>query len=119
MPSFKTEDIRHQWDDIRLSFKLKTIVGMVEVCFNKWLSKACVITSIYRPDDKGVHGHWRGVDVRTRNILKREAKEIEKYINYVWIYDPERPELNVALFHDSGLGEHLHLQIHNNTTLRR
>ena len=41
--------------------------------------------------------------------------KITDEINKYWIYDPERPEKKVAIYHDAGSGKHIHLQVHPNT----
>ena len=74
-----------------------------------------VITCGHRPNDSGVHGTnpCRGLDIRSwvfTNPLK-----ITQHINEEWKYDFERPEINCAVFHDSGSGKHIHLQVHDNT----
>lgn len=71
------------------------------------------ITSLYRIGDNGVHGTLplRAIDLR----YNRKSKKIEKYLNNNWIYDSERPGLNVAWVHDSGQGIHTHLQVHPRT----
>jgi len=81
-----------------------------------------VITSAYRPGDKGVHGYFRGLDMRCRNASLGHA--IEDYVNERYEYDPKRPpalgfKLNCALWHkvENG-GYHLHLQVHPNTKKR-
>ena len=78
-----------------------------------------VITSAYRGGDKGVHGTdpCRAVDIRSW-IFSNPTK-VTARINQDWEYDPERPEMIVALYHDIGKGEHIHLQVHNNTRRRR
>ena len=76
-----------------------------------------VVTSAYRPEDPGVHGDHRGLDLRCRNIAKGE--EVEAAVNERWEYDPERPSKKCALYHDAGSGIHLHLQVHPNTRRRQ
>jgi len=76
------------------------------------------ITSLYRIGDKGVHGQLplRGVDLRIGRWHSEDR--IERTINEAWIYDPERPEMRVAIYHNVGLGAHLHLQVHDKTERR-
>ena len=76
------------------------------------------ITSLYRMQDDGPHGTLplRAMDLRLRNTEIGEA--LEKLINDQWQYDPDRPHMNCALFHDTGAGEHLHLQVHPKTQKR-
>ena len=82
-----------------------------------WLTERyeVVITSGYRHKDKGVHGTvpCRGVDIRS-NIFDN-PKELVGIINDVWIYDTNRKDMRCAMLHDTGSGEHIHLQVHPNT----
>ena len=77
-----------------------------------------VVTSAYRPGDKGVHGQLpcRGLDLRCRN--KVVGTEVMKRTNEKWVYDPERLDYQVCVAHDQGNGYHIHLQVHPNTQLR-
>lgn len=78
-----------------------------------------VITSAYRQGDKGVHGQMplRGLDLRCRSMLI--GNHVAGWVNRRWQYDPERPEKECALCHDTGRGLHLHFQSHPNTVLDR
>ena len=83
-----------------------------------WLTEVynrTVITCGYRPDDSGVHGTnpCRGLDIRSW-VFTNPIK-VTQHINEMFQYDPERPEMNCAVFHDSGSGNHIHLQVHDNT----
>lgn len=74
-----------------------------------------VITSAYRPHDDGVHGTipCRAVDLRSWAFDFPQT--VCDYINRTWTYDPERPEMKCAIFHDVGYGKHIHLQVHPRT----
>lgn len=74
------------------------------------------ITSAFRHGDKGVHGVGRGLDFRSREMTEDQINQICFDINSRWQYDPDRPEKVCLLFHDTGKGPHLHLQVHPNTT---
>jgi len=76
------------------------------------------ITSLYRIDDGGVHGTLplRGLDVRCHDRTVGGA--VEDYANTMWVYDPGRPHLRVCQAHDSGMGFHLHFQVHPKTIRR-
>lgn len=75
-----------------------------------------VITSLWRKE--GVHGTipLRAVDLRCRNMA--HGREIERWVNDKWIYDPTREGFEVCLYHDTGQGIHLHVQVDEHT-LRR
>lgn len=60
----------------------------------------------------------RANDIRSWFYRTDKAHEIESAINRRWIYDPLRPEKDVAWIHDSGEGEHFHIQTHPNTIRR-
>lgn len=73
------------------------------------------ITSPHRIGDHGVHGQLplRAFDLRCR--LKTMGEAVADHINNNWLYDPIRPELNVAVLHGAGANLHLHIQVHHNT----
>jgi len=75
------------------------------------------ITSLYRHGDKGVHGAipLRGVDIGCSDEL--HGIEIEKAINALWQYDPNRTKLKCCIYHKnrSNDGKHLHFQVHPST----
>lgn len=76
------------------------------------------ITSGHRHGDTGVHGTdpLRAVDLRSR--IFQQPKAIEVGINKAWEYDPERPEKQVAWWHQAESGYHIHIQVHDNTRRR-
>ena len=79
----------------------------------------CVITSAYRPNDSGVHGHMRGLDNRSWCYPPDKAQAIIRQINSRWGYDPQRPKLQCAQIHTArGGAEHIHLQVNPNTRRR-
>ena len=49
------------------------------------------------------------------------GKAIEKEVNKVWTYDPDRPRFKVCKFHGPEVGQpwHLHFQVHSKTRKRR
>ena len=75
------------------------------------------ITSLYRMNDGGVHGTLplRGVDLRMRD--ESIGHELEKYINFKWMYSVEIGK-QCALLHGRGFNLHLHIQTHKDTRLR-
>jgi len=79
-----------------------------------------VVTCSYR---EKLHKHdLHGViPVRAKDIRSwcyNDPEEVEKAINSRWVYDPNRTYKRVALYHDSGKGPHIHLQVHPNTRRR-
>ena len=74
-----------------------------------------IITSLYRIGDPNIHGTLplRAIDLRCRT--QKLGVLIADMINAHWKYDPDRPEMVVAIFHDTGRGYHLHIQVHENT----
>jgi len=93
---------------------LKILVYEVE----RVLGKEVTITSIYRINDDGVHGTLpcRGIDIREKN--KYIGKYVERHINEMFLYDPNRPDKKCCWFHDVGKGVHIHLQSHPKTIWR-
>lgn len=78
-----------------------------------------LITSASRPGDSGVHGALpvRGLDLRCRD--QALGRRVERAVRAAWVYDPARPWLHAALYHDAGSGLHLHLQVCDETTPRQ
>lgn len=109
---FKYRKLKNHWKTLEnINPQLVEIVKEVELVLGD-----IVITSIFRNGDPGVHGVWRGVDVRANDISTDKAKEAEKRINTLWTYDPSRSQYNVALLHGEGSNRHLHLQNHPKTS---
>ena len=92
---------------------LIVIVREVSNRYDLW-----TITCGSRPGDIRCHGMipLRALDLRCRD--KELGKLIEHHTNEAWIYDPNRPSKRVCIFHDTGFGYHLHLQVHPATQRR-
>ena len=60
----------------------------------------------------------RAIDFRISHVPFQTAQRATDRLNEIFIYDPERPAMQVALLHDAGSGNHLHIQVHANTTRR-
>ncbi len=81
-------------------------------------------TETYRPKQHAndLHGTvpLRAIDLRSwaYNGGVERAKKIEKDINEVWEYDPQRVRKKVAILHDTGKGIHFHIQSHPRTRRR-
>ena len=86
----------------------------------RWIAQewgAIFYTEGYRkkrhPND--LHGEIpvRAVDLRSRIYAVPDL--VAEKINNEWVYDPERPEMKVCVYHDTGEGLHFHIQVHPNT----
>lgn len=77
-----------------------------------------VITSAYREGDHGVHGTvpCRGLDIRS--FIYEKPRHIVDVLNETFSYDFQRPGMKAAMYHDSGHGRHIHLQVHDHTVQR-
>ena len=91
-----------------------------------WGRKAIVVTSLWRKDDPGVHGHGRGLDLRMNEdhggvslgveggLSLRQTNELDTFLGKVFL--PYRG-WQAAKYHDHcitkphGTGPHLHLQV--------
>lgn len=95
-----------------------------------------IVTSAWRPtrihsNDSGIHTTipLRAFDLRSHRWVEDEddghyesifgvlPERIRDAVNHCWQYDKYRPHLKVCVFHDTGKGWHLHMQVHPNTTL--
>ena len=74
------------------------------------------LTSLYRRiGDSGVHGTMplRAIDLSCTD--EHIGNRVAEIINEKYQYDRRRPHKKCAIFHDTGLGPHIHLQVHPNT----
>ena len=55
----------------------------------------------------------RAFDIRS--WVFKDPQAVTDNINQHWKYDPDRMDMNVAIYHDVGRGKHIHLQVHDNT----
>jgi len=56
----------------------------------------------------------RGLDIRSRIYM--DPGKLCSQINAAWSYDPVRPLKPCALYHNTGRGNHIHLQVCTETT---
>ena len=138
---FKHDSDRAQWDmgiretgidDVEVPDKFHphlrvmmwVIVGYARS--KGWATNAIVVTSLWRTDDPGVHGHGRGVDLRmaedhqqrsratTGGLSLRQTEELDTYLGKVF---PPYRGWHEDRYHDCcitkphGTGPHLHLQV--------
>lgn len=106
--NFKSDDLADEWQALSLlnpglMFRVMSFAAGMP-------GETITITSILRKDDKGVHGVWRGVDVRTSGLDAVKVAAVVKKLNSVFKYDPKRPAMVTFMVHDVGQGNHLHIQ---------
>ena len=123
---FETPRIESEWRQVRLRPPLRMMALDASVqAENRW-RWPLMLTCIYRTPEEdralgghGVHPLWRALDVRTRDRDPLVVADLAEHVNRLWIYDPTRPTYQVAIFEkDSPHGQHLHFQVHPNTTQR-
>jgi hypothetical protein len=109
---FKEHPLNTEWMspllDSRLKFIIYALAGFVWESFGKPIT----ITSIYRAGDKGVHGYWRGIDIRSIYFTDDEIKEIKDFLNTNIVYGDNVH--NTCVYHDVGQGIHFHIQVSSN-----
>jgi len=105
--------LTHQWHS-----KLIEVLLWIKVRYSE-----VIITSGYRsskihPKDSGIHCTipLRAFDMRS-NVFD-DPQAIADDINNAFIYDPDRPLLEVVVYHDTGNGLHFHIQVHDHTIYR-
>ncbi len=100
----------------QMKFIHPTLITVVDDFEKEFGSKR--VTSLHRMHDPGIHGTLplRAIDIGEQNGAVGVI--LENWLNTRWVYDPDRPTLNVALYHDVGRGKHLHVQVHKNTKRR-
>jgi hypothetical protein len=122
MLRFVSERQEREWNDSRLSGRVKEIVTEAsEYALERW-GWNFTITSIYRTpaedaalNASGIHVDWRAVDVRTREQSQAAIDDVTRYINGKWSYDPTRPNMKVCFSEPHGTGPHGHYQVHPRT----
>ena len=122
---YKSSRVQMEWDGPSLSPLLKSIVEDAEQFSQIAFDKDLFITCIWRSqtEDKalsgtGVHVFWKAIDVRAASWNDPEAESMVNRTNLNWIYDPSRPEMEVAFYKEHGDGFHVHYQVHPNTKPR-
>lgn len=60
----------------------------------------------------------RAIDFRISHVPFQTAERVTDKLNSAFIYDPARPAMLVAILHDAGSGNHLHVQVHTGTARR-
>lgn len=66
----------------------------------------------------GIHSDgppWRAMDVGGAELDQDHLDKIAEFVNTVWMYDRNRPNLKCAVSKPHGTGKHIHLQVHKRT----
>ena len=114
MIKFKSDIIAAQFDS--MDERLRHIVYALSGFVWERYAKQITLTSIFRSGDPGVHGCWRGCDVRVKPVGVNsmftflEIKEIERFLDH-YVYDESRPLLKSYVIHGDKGQVHLHLQV--------
>ena len=123
MIKFVSIEVGLEFNNDKLDAKVRAIALLACAYVYYRFQEPLYITSIYRPEDtESAHGWWRAVDAdNDAGLTFKEKQKVCDYINSLFVYDPERPEKVVCLYHTvkGRGGDHIHLQSHPNTTLRR
>jgi hypothetical protein len=125
MLRFVSERQEREWNDPRLSSRVKEVVTeAAEYAEQNW-GWNFTITSIFRTaaedaalNASGIHVGWRAVDVRTRGQIREAIDDVTRHINRRWAYDPQRPHMKVCFAEPHGTGPHGHYQVHPRTRRR-
>lgn len=125
MITFVSERVESEWNDPRLSKRVRDIVIEAATFAEQQYGWNFTLTSIYRTpaedaaiNASGIHTYWRAVDVRIRGRAQAEVNGVADYINGRYAYDPARPAMKVCFKEPHGTGPHAHYQVHPNTKRR-
>lgn len=125
---YMTDQLKAEFNDQGLNPILKMIVLATAGYVSQKYEEPVYVTSVYRPissnptDTKSTHNFWRAVDVDNDAGLDSEEKQdVADWINKTFLYDYLRPDKMVCLLHAvvGRGGDHWHIQVHDNTTIRR
>ena len=100
------------------AFKVRWHPKLVDLLFS--IEEEKLITCAYE-SRKYISLHsmepLRAVDLRS--YIYRDPKSLVDKINEEWIYNPNAPRRNVAIYHNVGRGRHIHLQVHDDTERKK
>jgi hypothetical protein len=108
----------------------KVFAALLEVPYHKKLVAMALwyayryndptLTSAHRKQkvwegDSGIHMAIPGRALDWSIAGLSDPKKVVTDVNNHWEYDPKRPEMKCAIYHDVGQGLHIHLQVHDST----
>ena len=105
--------LSHAWHP-----KLIEVLLWIKVRYSEVIITSAFRSSKIHPKDSGIHRTipLRAFDMRS-NVFD-DPQAIADDINNAFLYDPDRPHLKVAIYHDTGSGPHFHIQCHDHTIYR-
>ena len=115
MVKFKKPQYRCEFFSEKVRRDLKIAVVMIAVWLKSRYGTDLVVTSVLREDSE-THSQGRAIDVRVRDWPEGAAEEAEEWINkhfYSGIVRSDGDPMPVAIRHDVGRGDHIHLQVAN------
>lgn len=118
---FKTDRIKSEFKELKyVNEYLYNIIMVTDLATDYLYKKGLVITEVYRSQKeqsmyykdkrqfRSPHQDWFAVDIRSRNFTKKETKRIVKILNDN--FNKKNTYKTTALYHDVGLGKHIHVQ---------
>ena len=112
---FKNHEVAHNFCDICLHPTLTDVLlWIVDTKGEAVITSAMRYTTIHK-NDSGIHltEPLRAVDLRASTY--NDPQKLVDTINKIWQYDRQRKRFKVANLKDTGLGLHLHIQVHDRT----
>jgi len=113
----KSEDVKAQLEGMHPT--MRHVLDDAVYCAVK-LGWRLVLTCIYRTPTEdadlggsGIHSTkpHRAVDIRTKDVDSRLVRDLEKYLDERWIYDPKRSKIPLCYTAPHGNAPHMHLQV--------
>lgn len=125
---YSNDQLKAEFNNQGLNPVLKMIVLATAGYVSQKYGEPIYITSVFRPiasnptNTKSCHNFWNAVDAdNDAGLTEIEKKDVADWINRTFSYDLMRPDKSVCLLHSvAGRGgDHWHIQVHPNTTIRR
>lgn len=110
-----------------------TLCDILDDIAELWPTDSLTVTCIARsPEEEaqaggrtGIHvagPPWRALDIRIKDLgtnYQRLADKVATSVNERWSYDPDRPQMKVAITKPHGSGPHMHCQVSPLTALSK
>lgn len=123
MIKFVNDKIESEFRDSRFNPVVQMIILATAGYVYYKYGEPIYITSVHRPENpESTHCYWRAGDAdNDAGLDTKEKQEVCDWINKMFCYDLTRPEKVVCLYHkvEGRGGDHWHIQVHPNTTIRR